>query len=82
MTTPKATIGQMRAGRALLGWTQQDLAANSGLSLSAIQRIEIAKFKGRPDTIQQIVATLESAGIIFIPENGEGRGVRLRKTRW
>ena len=34
---------------------------------------------GRPATIAAIRSALESAGVIFVPENGEGAGVRLRK---
>lgn len=34
---------------------------------------------GRSDIAAKIVATLESGGVIFVVENGEGPGVRLRK---
>ncbi|MGY2995834.1 hypothetical protein ACVWWD_004641 [Mesorhizobium sp. URHB0026] len=33
-----------------------------------------------PRTVEAIRAALESAGVEFIPENGGGAGVRLRKT--
>jgi len=36
---------------------------------------------GRADTAARIVAALEAAGVIFVDENGEGPGVRLRKAR-
>ena len=31
--------------------------------------------------VAQVVRTLETAGVIFMEENGEGPGVRLRKDR-
>jgi hypothetical protein len=34
-----------------------------------------------PDNLAAIRAALEAAGVIFIDENGEGPGVRLRK-KW
>ncbi len=34
---------------------------------------------GREDTVSAIRAALETAGVEFIPENGGGAGVRLRK---
>ena len=36
---------------------------------------------GRADTAAKIVAALELAGVIFVEENGEGPGVRLRKKK-
>ena len=33
----------------------------------------------QPRTIDTIRVALESAGVIFVEENGEGPGVRLRK---
>ena len=32
-----------------------------------------------PRTLQAVRSALEAAGVIFIDENGEGPGVRLRK---
>jgi hypothetical protein len=36
---------------------------------------------GRADTVQKIITALEKAGCIFLDENGEGPGVRLRKAK-
>ncbi len=83
MLTPHVTIQQVRAARALLEWSQADLAAASGLSLPTIKRIESrgGNLGGRPDSAARIVAAFESAGVAFIPENGGGSGVRMREGR-
>ncbi len=74
------TGAQLRAGRALVGLSQPDLAERSGVSTMTIKRAEGA---GAPfpstETIAKIRAALEAAGVEFIPENGSGAGVRLKK---
>src|SRR5258708_32226696 len=74
---PKASIRQIKAARALLGWSQDDLARNSGVS--APTRLEAADgdIGGRAGTGLSLVTALERAGVEFIPENGGGAGVRL-----
>ena len=71
---------QVRAARALIGWSQADLAEAAGVSVSLVDRFET----GQPDsiaaeTVAKMRAALESAGVAFIPKNGGGAGVRLRK---
>ncbi len=81
---PRVTTGQIKAARALLGWSQSDLAAASGLSTPTVKRIEATggDLGGRPDTAARIVAALEKAGAEFIAEDaGGGVGVRLRQGR-
>ena len=75
------SVRQIKAGRALLGWSQSDLASESGISEPTIARLESVdgKLGGREATVQRIRAALEKAGIQFIEENGGGPGVRLRK---
>lgn len=70
---------QIRAGRALIGLTQDDLASASGLPKRTIARIELAEVTPRQSTLSAIRSALETAGIEFIEENGGGAGVRLRK---
>lgn len=76
----KVSIEQVKAARALLRWSQADLAGASGISLPTIKRLEAAtgEIGGRDDTAAAISAALEAAGVEFIPENGDGVGVRLR----
>ena len=75
------SIEQVKAARALLRWSQQDLAAASGISLPTIKRLEAESgpLGGRNTTADAIRKTLEAAGVLFIEENGGGAGVRLRK---
>jgi transcriptional regulator with XRE-family HTH domain len=73
------TPPQIRAARALLGWTLDDLSAASGLPKRTLTRIENAAVEPRASTIAAIRTALESAGVLFIDENSEGPGVRLRK---
>ena len=75
------TTRQIKAARALLGWSQGDLAKHSSVSEPTIARLESidGQIGGRPNTAEKIRAALEKAGIDFIDENGGGPGVRLRK---
>lgn len=73
---------QLRAARALLEWSQDRLAEVSGVSVPTIKRLEPGDgpITGRYDTIDKLRRALEAAGVIFVQENGDGSGVRLRKT--
>lgn len=81
MSIPKVSIQQIRAARALLGWSQKDHAEHSGVSLPTIKRLESAggELGGLKSTSEKLLNALEAAGAMFIDENGEGPGVRLRK---
>lgn len=71
---------QIKAARVFLGWEQRDLAAHSGLSLPTIQRMEkIGVERSSAANAERVRRALETGGIEFIPENGGGAGVRLRK---
>jgi transcriptional regulator with XRE-family HTH domain len=74
---------QIRAGRAVLKWSAQDLASRVGTSLKTIQRLELAEGvpATRATTLESIQRAFEAAGLEFIWENGGGPGVRLRKRR-
>jgi predicted transcriptional regulator len=73
------TAAQCRAARALLDWSQQDLANHAGVGVVTVHQLEADVSKPRRSTIDVIIRAFESAGIEFIDENGGGRGVRLRK---
>lgn len=72
---------QIRAARALLKWRASDLAEYAGLSLASIQRMEQDHGTGRAaaKNVEAVRKALDDAGIEFIPENGAGVGVRLKK---
>jgi len=65
----------------LLRWEQKDLAEASGVSLPSIKRLETqpGELGAQDRTIQAIARALEKAGVVFIPENGGGAGLRLAK---
>ena len=70
---------QFRAARALLGWSQQQLAQACGLSVPTVKRAEgEAKLRASATAHAAIRSALEEAGVEFIEENGGGEGVRLR----
>ena len=75
------TTRQIKAARALLGWSQSDLADRSGVSEPTVARLESAQGElgGREGTGDKIRSAIEKAGVEFIDENGGGLGVRLRK---
>jgi len=69
---------QVRAARALLDWTQVDLAAAANIALPTVKRFETGVRVPIPVVKAAIVRALEDAGIEFIPaKNGKGPGVRL-----
>jgi len=72
---------QMRMARALLNWSLGELAEESGVHRNSISNFETGKFAGAPDKLAAVKRVLESYGVIFIDENGEGAGVRLRRFR-
>ena len=73
------TAAQSRAARALLDWSQTDLAARSNLSESTIRNFEKGRASPSINNLAAVRRALETAGVIVIDENGEGAGVRLRK---
>jgi len=70
---------QCRAARALISWSQSFLAEAADLGLSTIVDFELGRREVSEGARRAIRDALESAGIIFIDENGEGPGLRLRK---
>jgi transcriptional regulator with XRE-family HTH domain len=71
---------QCRAARALLKWSQTELADSSGVALSTVADFEIDKREPRADNLTAIRRALEGAGVEFIPaKSGKGVGVRLRE---
>jgi len=75
------TSFQIRAARALIGWSAEDLAGHSSVSLRTIRRAEIGGGQTSltaPNDLA-IRRAFELAGVEFIDENGGGPGVRFRK---
>lgn len=69
---------QCQMARTALGWGVRDLAAAAKVAVDTVSRLERGEtLKER--TVEAIQRAFEDAGIEFIPENGGGPGVRLRK---
>lgn len=71
------TARQIRAARALLGWSQQDLADKAVVSLNAITRLEKEQVDPRMSTVTAVQRALSKAGVEFIAADTKGEGVRL-----
>jgi transcriptional regulator with XRE-family HTH domain len=74
------TSAQSRGARGLLKWSQQDLADAAKIGIVTVRQFENEQAEPRSATLQVIQRALESAGVIFIAENGGGPGVRLSKS--
>ncbi|MBT54775.1 MAG: transcriptional regulator [Mameliella sp.] len=73
------TPAQSRAARGLVSMTQTDLAKAADLGQSTVIDFERERRIVSDAAIAAIRAALEAAGVEFIPENGGGAGVRLKK---
>jgi DNA-binding XRE family transcriptional regulator len=67
-----------RAARALLEWSQTDLAAHAGISRFTVINFEKGVRGTGPDSETAMQRAFTSAGIEF--QNGGSPGVRLRPT--
>jgi predicted transcriptional regulator len=71
------TARQIRAGRALLGWSQQELADRALLSRNAVAQVERGEVDPRTSTLAAARRALEKGGVVFIAASGRhGEGVR------
>src|SRR5262249_33968631 len=75
MLTPE----QLYAARALLKWSREDLAEQSGVAAITIKGFEILGADSKISTLNKLRRALESGGVQFIDEDAHGGpGVRLR----
>jgi predicted transcriptional regulator len=75
------TSRQIRAARALLGWSQQQLADKAIVSLNAVARLENGVVDSRISTVQSVQKALVKAGIEFLDADLKGEGVRLKSPK-
>ena len=73
------TPAQCRAARALVGKEQGEIARLAGVARATLIDFEKGQRLPHDKTVCAIRAALESAGAVFLPENGNGPGVALRK---
>lgn len=71
---------QIRAARALLGWSQAKLAEAAGVSVITVKRLEGSDepFHARFDIVMKVKTAVESGGVEFLGE-GFSHGVQLRR---
>ena len=74
------TGAQIRAARALIRWSAEDLSRESAVSARTIHRAELTDHETSMTVANDLAVrrALEAAGVEFIDENGGGPGVRLR----
>ena len=73
------TPGQIRAGRALIGWSARELAEQAEVSLNTVQRLELGRVPVKAasvETIEKIIGALRRAGVVLLDD---GRGVTIRE---
>lgn len=72
---------QLRAARALAGLDQKGLADRSGIGVNTIRAMEAsgaANVPGLARTLDKVVGARKAAGVTFVDDDGDGRGVRLK----
>lgn len=73
---------QIRAARALLDMSQEELATAAGVAISSVRDVEGSKRAADAQTVRSISRTLENKGVEFLPGGkGEGFGVRIEADR-
>jgi phage pi2 protein 07 len=75
------TAAQCRAAGALIEWSVDDLSKASKIASKTIEDFELRYHAPGDDDKRRIRLALEEGGVIFIPDNGGGAGVRLKFSR-
>ncbi|MGQ4813930.1 helix-turn-helix domain-containing protein [Agrobacterium vitis] len=71
---------QCKMARAALGLGVRELAQLAKVAPGTVSRFEAGEeLKDR--TVDALKAALEATGVVFVDENGEGAGVRLKKSK-
>jgi predicted transcriptional regulator len=75
------SAAQIRAARALIGMSADELASRAGVGWATVQRFEAASGipPSRRGTLERVKVALENAGIEFIGDPISSPGVRLLK---
>jgi len=74
------TPEQCRAARALLDWTQEDLAGNADLSVWVVDDFETARHPISDSLVDAMLVAFEYAGVEFMAQDEpDGTSVRFRR---
>jgi transcriptional regulator with XRE-family HTH domain len=79
--TDAITPSQCRAARALIEWSLDDAAEAARVGKSTVHNFERGRSVPNTKNMADLIAAFENAGVIFVDENGDGPGVRLRKLK-
>ncbi len=66
-----------RAARGMLGWSQGDLSERAHVARSTVTDFERGTRQPMRNNLAAMIRTLEEAGVVFLPPDGLGAGVRL-----
>jgi len=64
------TSKQIKAARALLDWSQDDLAKAADISVATIRKLELGSISPRLETYERLKSAMENVGLEFIEPNG------------
>jgi len=79
MSIRPLTPEQSAAGRALLGWSQKELADNAHLGESTVRNFEKGRGAQTFNNVQAMRIAMEDAGVMFLnADENAGPGARLR----
>jgi transcriptional regulator with XRE-family HTH domain len=73
------TTAQCRGARAMLGWSQGDLAARANVARQTVVDFERGARTPYPNNLSAIRGALEAAGVEFLDADNGGPGVRLAR---
>jgi transcriptional regulator with XRE-family HTH domain len=73
------TREQLKMARAALGWNVIETAQQAGIAPNTVSRYENGS-DAYGETLSKLRRAFEKAGLAFIEGNGQGPGVRFKKT--
>jgi transcriptional regulator with XRE-family HTH domain len=73
------TPNQCRAGRALLGWSQEELSKRAQIAVATIANFEREATTPIRSNQTAIIRAFDDAGVTFDLAEGQGIGVRMKQ---
>ncbi|MBJ3786399.1 helix-turn-helix transcriptional regulator [Devosia sp. MSA67] len=75
-TSPAVTSAQIRAARALLGWSRAEAALHCGVGVATISRMERDERLPGDRVLDSMISAFEKSGITFF-KDARGHGVAI-----